>query len=111
MTQALEELAGRIRDHFAPRAATAEQRMFGGIAFMERGNMVAGVMKDGTLMVRVGKDGMADALTRPGCRAMEMNGRKMGGFVVVDGDVIEDGDALADWLDTARTFTATLPAK
>lgn len=111
MTQALEDLADRIRDHYGPRVATVEKRMFGGIAFMVRGNMAVAPVNDGTLMVRVGKDGMTDALARPGCNQMEMNGRKMSGFVVVDGDVLEDEDTLAFWLDTGLAFVRTLPAK
>lgn len=111
MNTALEELSGRIRDYFHHRAAPVEKRMFGGIAFMVHGNMVVAAMKDGTLLTRVGKQGMDDALTKPGCRHMEMQGRKMTGFVLIDGDVLEDDDILADWLDTAYAFTATLPAK
>lgn len=111
MTQALEELAGRVRDHYAPRVATVEKRMFGGIAFMVRGNMAVAPVKDGSLMVRVGKDNMEDALARPGCRQMEMQGRKMSGFVVLDGDVLEDDDTLAHWLDAGLAFASSLPAK
>lgn len=100
-----------MRDHLNLRVPSAEKRMFGGICFMSNGNMVAAAMKDGTLLARVGKDGMADALARPGCTEMEMNGRKMTGFVVVDGDVLEDDDVLDWWLDTALAFTRTLPPK
>ena len=111
MTQALDELAGRVRDYYAPRITTIEKRMFGGIAFMVHGNMAVAPVRDGTMMVRVGKDAMPAHLKRPGCRQMEMQGRKMGGFVEVDGDVMEDDDTLAFWLEAGLAFTLTLPPK
>ncbi|WP_196257637.1 TfoX/Sxy family protein [Pelagibacterium limicola] len=111
MNHALDELAGRVRDHLSLKTPLIEKKMFGGLCFMARGNMVVGVMKEGTLLARVGKEGMAAALSRLGCHEMDMQGRKMSGFVVVDGDVIEDEDALADWLDRCLAFAATLPPK
>ncbi|GGA47914.1 TfoX/Sxy family protein [Pelagibacterium lentulum] len=111
MNQALEELAGRVRDYLSLKTPTVEKKMFGGICFMARGNMVAGVMKEGTLLARVGKDGMAAALLRPGCHEMDMQGRKMSGFVIVDGDVLEDDENLAEWLDISYAFASALPAK
>lgn len=111
MSMAREELADRIRDLLPPGVYPVEKRMFGGIAFIVHGNMLICPLKDGTLMVRVGKDGMETALTRPGASIMEMNGRQMNGFILVSGDAIEDDDILADWLATAYAFVRTLPSK
>ena len=110
MSLALEELSERIRA-LTPDLILVEKKMFNGRAFMHRGNMLVCPIKDGTLLVRVGKDGMAAALERPGAAPMVMNGRTMGGFVFVAGDAIEDDDALQDWIATARTFVDTLPTK
>ncbi len=92
-------------------SASPLPRMFGGIAFMLEGNMVVAVMKEGDLLARVGKDGYAAALTRPGCAPMTMGEKTMSGFVAVDGEVIEDDTALASWLNECLAFTASLPPK
>lgn len=111
MSMACDELAARIRDLLPRGAHPTEKKMFGGIAFMLDGNMLVCPTREGSLMVRVGKDGMAAALEQPGAGLMEMSGRSMGGFVLVEGDAIEDDEALSDWLRRAHAFVKTLPAK
>lgn len=111
MSYASEELSDRIRDHFANLHGMTEKKMFGGRAFMLNGNMIVGVMKDGTLLARVGKDNHIAALERPGCSEMTMGEKSMTGFVSVDGDVIEDEETLAGWLDECLAFAASLPPK
>lgn len=110
MSMASEELAKRIRD-LLPDPAIREQKMFGGIAFMLAGNMLVGPMKDGSLLVRVGKEGMDKALALPGASIMTMGSKTMTGFVVVSGDAIEEDFALGEWIDRAHTFVKTLPPK
>jgi hypothetical protein len=73
------------------------------------GNMVAGVFREG-LLVRVGGDARAEALARPGARPMEMRGRAMRGYVVVDAAGLSER-ALERWLEEAATFVGTLPPK
>lgn len=108
---AREELAQRVRDLLPRGLFCTEKRMFGGIAFMVDGNMLVCPLKEGSLMVRVGKDGMADALAQPGAETMQMQGRGVTGFVLVSGDAIEDDDDLRRWIEQAWTFVKTLPAK
>jgi hypothetical protein len=52
-----EGLAERISGVLDEREGVAEKRMFGGIAFMVRGHMCVGIVKD-QLMVRVGPEGL-----------------------------------------------------
>src|SRR6516162_9660520 len=78
-----EDLAERMRVALAGTGAVREVRMFGGLCFMLNGNMVAGTSKRG-LLVRVGTDRQPDALTRPDAKPMEMAGRLMQGYVLVD---------------------------
>jgi hypothetical protein len=111
MSLATEELAERIRALLPDDENIGERKMFGALAFMLDGNMLVAPLKDGTLLVRVGKDGMEAALRRPGASVMDMSGRQMGGFVVVSGDAVEDESALGEWIDTARRFVRTLPPK
>lgn len=48
---------------------------------------------------------------RPGTEAMVHNGRVMSGFFWVDGDAIEDDDALEDWIRFAEKAVAQRPLK
>lgn len=111
MSMATEELADRIRALLSPGDHIREQKMFGAQAFTFHGNMLVAPMKDGSLLVRVGKDGMDDALTQPGASIMDMGGRSMTGFVVVSGDAVEEDYALGEWIDRAHSFVKTLPPK
>jgi TfoX/Sxy family transcriptional regulator of competence genes len=104
-----KDLGERVRGVFAGTGAVREVKMFGGLCFMLNGNMVAGASKRG-LLVRVGKDQHAAALARPGARPMEMKGRPMAGYILVDPPP-RDAQALRDWLDLAVAFVNTLPAK
>lgn len=111
MSMASEDLAERIRALLPADEHVVEKKMFGGIAFMLQGNMLVCPTREGSLIVRVGKEGMASALTIPGADIMDMGGRSMSGFVVVSGDAVEDEFALGEWIDRARSFVKTLPPK
>jgi TfoX/Sxy family transcriptional regulator of competence genes len=102
-----ETLAERVRDRLADLPGVTDKRMFGSLAFLTDGRLTVGVTGD-DLMVRVGADGAGDALTQPGARLMEMGGRRMRGWVRVDGAELDD-EVLTGWLDRARAFVATLP--
>jgi TfoX/Sxy family transcriptional regulator of competence genes len=104
-----EDLAERIRAVLAGTGSLREVRMFGGLCFMLNGNMVAGTSKRG-LLVRVGKDQHARALMRPDARSMEMSGRPMQGYVLVDPPP-RDEQTLRDWIDLAVAFVNKLPPK
>ena len=57
-----EELAWRVRDALAEEEGVTEKAMFGGLAFLVRGNMAIAVRGRGGLMVRVGVDASEQAL-------------------------------------------------
>ena len=103
-----EGLAQRIRE--LRGAGLNEKKMFGGLAFMDRGNMAFGVMGE-VLMVRVGADNHESALSQPHAREMDFTGRPVRGMIYVDAPGIEDDDDLQAWLQRGLSFTATLPAK
>lgn len=103
-----ESLAERVRERLHDAVVT-EKKMFGGLAFMEHGNMTVGVLGD-DLIARVGPEATDAALARPGTRVFDFTGRPMRGWVVVAGDGLED-DALAGWVEQARGYAATLPPK
>ncbi|MCS6759469.1 MAG: TfoX/Sxy family protein [Candidatus Devosia euplotis] len=85
--------------------------MMGGVAFMWHGNMLVGPIKDGSMLVRCGKQAYAATLEMPGAAPMIFTGRTMSGSVMVAGDAIEDDDRLAQWIAIARAFVSTLPSK
>ena len=103
-------IAERIREVFVGRPDVIEKKMFGGIAFMVRGNMCCGVIKD-TLMARVGPNNHAAALKRPYAREMDFTGRPMKGFVYVEQEGFEDDADLLSWVALCEEFVASLPPK
>ena len=74
---------------------------------MLRGNMLCGV-EVSRYMFRVGKEQEAQALARPGARAMDITGKPMGGFVWVDADAALDA-GLSSWIDFAARYVGGLP--
>jgi TfoX/Sxy family transcriptional regulator of competence genes len=105
-----EGLAERVRERLRGDPGITEERMFGGIAFLYRGNMAVGVTGD-DLMVRVGPDATDAALARPGARLFDMTGRPMRGWVVVAASALAEDDVLGEWIDEGHAFAAGLPAK
>jgi len=102
-------LAANVRSALAKAGAVREVKMFGGIGFMLNGNLLVAASKRG-LLVRVGKAGERDALTRRGARPMVMRGRRMSGYVYVDPDDLNER-AARKWVQLAVSFVGTLPAK
>ncbi len=102
-----EGLAERIRE-LLPKAT--EKRMFGGVGFMERGNLVVGVLGD-EMIARVGPDDTAAALKEDGVRTFDFTGKTMKGWVVVAQEVLPEEEELLAWVQRCQNFARTLPAK
>lgn len=104
------ETAQRLRRLFAGRTDVAERRMVGGLSFIVNGNMCCGV-NGSALMVRVGPDDREQALAEPHVRPLEMGGRPVSGFVLIDPDGFSTDAALTAWVKRGLDFVGTLPAK
>ncbi len=105
-----EALRARIRPILARWSGVSERKMFGGVCFMVEGNMCVGTWK-GSLIARLDRASRDETLARPHTRPADMNGRAMRGWAVVEpADIAADAD-LADWVDRAAAFAASLPAK
>jgi len=102
-----EGLAERVRD-LLPDAE--EKRMFGGVAWMERGNLVVGVLGD-DVIARVGPVASDAALAEDGVRPFDFTGRPMKGWVVVAQEALAEDEDLETWVARCRAFTDGLPAK
>lgn len=104
-----EDIAERVRRALSGRRNISEKRMFGGVCFLLRGNMLCGTSK-GRLMVRVGKEQDAMALARPGASPMDFTGKAMTGFVWVD-DKGCAGASLGRWIALAENYVGALPPR
>ena len=104
-----ESLAARIRPLLGAEPFT-ERKMFGGVAFLRKGLMFAGVTGD-ALMARVGKENHADSLGRKHVRPMDFTGKPMQGYVFVDPGGTKTAAQLRFWLERCERFVATLPFK
>lgn len=102
-------LAERIRGLLPPGRVT-EKRMFGGITFLMNGNMLCCASKQG-LMVRVGKEAEAAALSQPFAQPCLGTGCRMAGFIMVEPAGIAESTALSRWLEMARAYVSRLPPK
>ena len=105
-----EALAARVKEILSGRSDIAERKMFGGLAFMLAGNMCCCVTGQ-SLMVRVGPEGHEEALALPHAGVMDVTGRPMRGWVLVQPAGLESDAGLNRWVGRGTEFAATLPAK
>jgi len=105
-----ERLASRIRNVLGEDEDVDERKMFGGLAFMVRGHMCCGVIRD-DVMLRLGADRAEDALRERHVRPMDFTGRPMKGYVFVSAPGVNTDAKLARWLRLAREFIEALPPK
>ena len=104
-----EALADRVRLAIGASEVFSERKMFGGLAFLVRGNMACGIVGD-ELMVRTGPALYEESLTRPEARPMDFTGRPMRSMVFVKVSQITE-PRFREWVDLAVAFASSLPAK
>jgi len=104
------ELAERVEQALARKRNIVCKRMFGGLAFLLRGNMCVGIWQH-SLIVRVGKDDYLDALAEPFTEEFDITGKALTGWVMVDPEGVETAADLARWIERGIAFVKTLPAK
>jgi hypothetical protein len=105
-----EDLAARIRKTLGKRAGLAEKRMFGGIAFLLRGNMCVGV-HGSDMIVRIAPEETDAALAEPHVRLFDLTGRPMKGWVLVEPAGVAGEAPLRRWVERGVKFAGSLPAK
>ena len=106
-----EDLANRIRELVAGHSDVTEQRMFGGLAFLIRGNMSVAASGQGGLMVRVDPEDTQALLRKPYARPFEMRGREMRGWLRVDPEGVKTKRQLEPWVRRGVEYARSLPAK
>ncbi len=105
-----ERLATRIRVALGKRPGVTEKKMFGGVAFLLRGNMCVGVHGD-ELIVRADPADTDTLLARPHARIFDITGRPMKGWILVGPGGVATPAALKRWIGIASAYAGTLPAK
>jgi TfoX/Sxy family transcriptional regulator of competence genes len=105
-----EQLVRRIRTHLGKRPGLSEKKMFGGIAFLMKGNMCCGVHRD-ALMVRLDPADTDRVLAEPHTRVFDLTGRPMKGWILVEPEGLATGPQLGKWVDRAAQYAGSLPAK
>lgn len=105
------ELADRIRGLVAVEEGVAEQRMFGGLAFLINGNMSVAASGRGGLLVRVDPDETDLLVDGEQVTPMVMRGREMRGWLYVSAAAVRDGSQLEQWVSRGVTYARSLPAK
>ena len=105
-----EKLAQRIRKALHGKRQLSERKMFGGIAFLHRGHMFCGVLRD-NLVVRVGPERGSQMLPHPHVLPMDFTGKVMKGYLYVNPKGTSSTKSLNRWLEEALAFVRGLPPK
>lgn len=105
-----EGLAARVREVLEEQIVPDERKMFGGIAFMVKGHMCCGVLKD-DLMLRLDPDVAKKVLQDPNVRPMDFTGRPMKNFVFVSSKGTNTEARLRRHVQSSLDFVETLPPK
>jgi TfoX/Sxy family transcriptional regulator of competence genes len=106
-----EDLANRLRELLADEDAITEKKMFGGLAFLQHGNMTVSASRNGGLLARIDPADTEAALARPHVDLMRMGGRTMDGWITVAPEGLRTKRELAAWVKRSLAFVRTLPAK
>ena len=103
-------LAERVRVELGRHAEFAERKMFGGLAFLVKGNMCCGITAT-DLMLRLTPEAVERALKAPHARPMDFTGKPMRSMVYVSADGVSSDAALRQWVEAAADVALRLPAK
>ena len=106
-----QELADRLRELLQGEEGLTEQRMFGGLAFLIRGNMAVSASGQGGLLLRVDPAQTDRLLTDPAASRAVMGGREMDGWLRVAAERVTTKRDLKRWVDRGVGYARTLPPK
>ena len=106
-----EALADRIRDLVADEPGLTEKKMFGGLGFMIAGNMAVAASGQGGILVRVDPAESEQLLATTAAFPMEMQGRRMKGWLRVDSADLDGDEQLAEWVTRGASYARSLPPK
>lgn len=105
------ELADRVRPIVDTEPGLAEKRMFGGLAFLVRGNLAVSVSSRGGLLLRVDPAETASLVREPHVGRFVMRGREMDGWLHLGTAAVETHEDLSRWVNRGVAYARSLPAK
>jgi len=106
-----QELAERIRQLIGSDPELTEKKMFGGLAFLIRGNMAIAASNEGGAMVRV-DPAQSDALVATTkATLVNMRGRDMPGWMRISSNDLRTDAQLARWVEIGTGYARSLPRK
>lgn len=106
-----EELAERIRDLLGTERGVQEKKMFGGLAFLVKGNMAIAASGQGGVLVRVDPDQWGTISSTTKAEPMVMRGRSMVGWLRVAAEDVATKRRLDKWVKLGTGYAKSLPAK
>ena len=106
-----EELAERIRQLIGSDPEVSEKKMFGGLAFLIRGNMAIAASSEGGAMVRVDPSQSDSVVATTEAALVNMRGRDMPGWLRVSSDDLRSDDQLGPWVEMGSGYARSLPPK
>ena len=106
-----EDLADRIRELVGRERGLTEKKMFGGLAFLVRGNMAVAASGQGGILVRVDPEQSDKLVNTTKAEPMVMRGRSMQGWLRVSPEHVREKRQLAKWVERGTTYARSLPAK
>jgi hypothetical protein len=95
----------------AGESGLTEQKMFGGLAFLIRGNIAVAASGQGGVLVRVDPEQSDKLVATTKARPMEMGGRSMQGWLRVAPEHVRTKAQLGRWIKLGTTYARSLPAK
>jgi hypothetical protein len=106
-----DKLAERVRAELAGEHGVTEAEMFGGVAFLLRGNFFLGVSGRGALLVRVPRADVDRVLSRPHTERLMLAGRPRLGWVLIAPEAVRVRTKLAGWVNLAFAYAQGLHPK
>jgi TfoX/Sxy family transcriptional regulator of competence genes len=106
-----EDLANRIRELIAGEPRVAEQKMFGGVAFLIGGHMSVSASGRGGLLLRVPPEETEELLAKPYAGPFEMRGKTMDGWLRVEAEGVKTKRQLERWVARGVAYARSLPPK
>jgi TfoX N-terminal domain len=102
-------LEALLREELGDVPGLAEQRMFGGLAWLLDGHLLCAASDRG-MLIRLGLERDAWALALPDVAPLQMRGRPLRGWVRAGPDTFGDDALRRRLIDAALDFVRTLPA-
>jgi TfoX/Sxy family transcriptional regulator of competence genes len=101
-----EKLVERIRQLIGSDPELTEKKMFGGLAFLIRGNMAIAASSEGGAMVRVDPAQSDSLVATTKATLLNMRGQDMPGWLHVSSGDLRTDDQLAPWVEMGTGMRA-----